>query len=184
MLALCRRQELWDGGAASQACSVAASGPCLLLAPTPVGGAVLVGNSLTITPVAISRLHCDLTVLLIICPVNQNSLEWSFLKSEKMENQSKRGISILVVIFFFQSPKLFFLVFLFNSCINICKKKKKACEHGVGEGSFAKESAVCKNIYRKPATSMHLLFQVCISNSLTHVSTCLEWHLMRREFQS
>ena len=175
---------LWDSGAASQACSVAASGPCVILAPTPVGGAVLVAKSLTITPVAISKLHCDLTVL-IICPVNQNPLQWSFFKSEKMENQSKRGISILVGFLFFQSPKLFFLVFLFNSCINICKKKKKkACKHGVGEGSFAKESAVCRNIYRRPATSMHLLSQVCISDSLTCVSTCLEWHLMRREFQS
>ena len=119
-----RSDMLWDSGAASQACPVAASGPCVVLAPTPVGGAVLVAKSLTITPVAISKLHCDLTVL-IICPVNQNPLQWSFFKSEKMENQSKRGISILVGFLFFQSPKLFFLVFLFNSCINICKKKKK-----------------------------------------------------------
>lgn len=88
-------------------------GLCLLLAPTPVGGAVLVGKSLTMTRVAISKLHCDLTVLLIICPVNQNPLEWSFFKSEKMENQNKRGISILVGFFFFPVPKVVFPGFSF-----------------------------------------------------------------------
>lgn len=37
----------------------------------------------------------------------------------------------------------------------------------MGEESYAKESAVCRNIQGKPATSMHLLVQVCASNSLT-----------------
>lgn len=43
----------------------------------------------------------------------------------------------------------------------------------MGERSFAKESAVCRNIYRKVATSTHLLFQVCTSNSLTMLALAL-----------
>ena len=87
-------------------------GPCFLLAPTPAGGAVLAGTSVTLTPGAIIKLHCGLTVLLMICPVNRNSWEWSLLKSEKMENQSKRRVSVLVG-FFFSVPKVVFPGFSF-----------------------------------------------------------------------
>lgn len=108
---------MWEGGAASQAC--APSLPLGLASswlPLPLVGLCWLVNRLTITPGAIIKLHCDLTVLLMICPVNQNSLEWSFLKSEKMENQSKRRVSVLVGFFFF-SPKNCFSWFFFLTAV-------------------------------------------------------------------
>ena len=112
-----RRHLVWEGGAASQAC--APSLPLGLASswlPLPLVGLCWLVNRLTITPGAIIKLHCDLTVLLMICPVNQNSLEWSFLKSEKMENQSKRRVSVLVGFFFF-SPKNCFSWFFFLTAV-------------------------------------------------------------------
>ena len=146
----CRRNVGWGWGRLPGLLP----GPCFLLAPTPAGGAVLDGNSFTLTPGAIIKLHCGLTVLLMICPVNRNSRERSLLKSEKMENQSKRRVSVLVGFFsFFQSQKLFFLVFLFNSCINICQKKK-------GLWTWCGWRIICKGIcclqkYLQEASSLH-----------------------------
>ena len=103
---------MWEGGAASQACSLSLPlGLASSWLRLPLVGLCWLVNRLTITPGAIIKLHCDLTVLLMICPVNQNSLEWSFFKSEKMENQSKRRVSVLVGFFFF-SPQNCFSWFL------------------------------------------------------------------------
>ena len=143
--------------------------------PLPLVGLCWLLNSLNITPDAIIKLYWPHSFL-NYPPCESKLSGTDFLKSETIENQSKRRISVLVGVFFFPlSPKSCFSpLFLFNSCINICKNKnKKPWEQGVGVGSFVKESAVCRNIYRKVATSTHLLFQVCTSNSLTVLALAL-----------